>query len=132
MRSGNVHPNPGSSIQGRYSIGTLNVGGPHISEKQWNGLLQELSSTGLEIIALQEVRFRKGAEWWGPKTEHVLRNYKLFTGRALGTGSDECFLVHETWAGYARLVLGGSLKRSARAVQLFGPLAVLETHTLRY
>ena len=28
--------------------------------------------------------------------------------------------------------LGGSLKRSARAVQLFGRLAVLETHTLRY
>ena len=27
-------------------------------------------------------------------------------------------------------VLGGSLKRSARAVQLFGRLAVLETHTL--
>ena len=29
-------------------------------------------------------------------------------------------------------MLGGSLKRSARAVQLFGRLAVLETHTLRY
>ena len=28
--------------------------------------------------------------------------------------------------------LWGSLKRSARAVQLFGRLAVLETHTLRY
>ena len=28
--------------------------------------------------------------------------------------------------------LRGSLKRSARAVQLFGRLAVLETHTLRY
>ena len=27
---------------------------------------------------------------------------------------------------------GGRLKRSARAVQLFGRLAVLETHTLRY
>ena len=26
----------------------------------------------------------------------------------------------------------GRLKRSARAVQLFGPLAVLETHALRY
>ena len=26
---------------------------------------------------------------------------------------------------------GGSLKRSARAVQLFGRLAVLETHALR-
>ena len=30
------------------------------------------------------------------------------------------------------LYLWGSLKRSARAVQLFGRLAVLETHTLRY
>ena len=29
-------------------------------------------------------------------------------------------------------VLWGSLKRSARAVQLFECLAVLETHTLRY
>ena len=28
--------------------------------------------------------------------------------------------------------LRGRLKRSARAVQLFGRLAVLETHTLRY
>ena len=28
--------------------------------------------------------------------------------------------------------LWGRLKRSARAVQLFGRLAVLETHTLRY
>ena len=28
--------------------------------------------------------------------------------------------------------LGGRLKRSVRAVQLFGRLAVLETHTLRY
>ena len=27
---------------------------------------------------------------------------------------------------------GGGLKRSARAVQLFGRLAILETHTLRY
>ena len=30
------------------------------------------------------------------------------------------------------LPLRGSLKRSARAVQLFGRLAVLETHSLRY
>ena len=29
-------------------------------------------------------------------------------------------------------ILGGRLKRSVRAVQLFGRLAVLETHTLRY
>ena len=29
-------------------------------------------------------------------------------------------------------ICGGRLKRSARAVQLFGRLAVLETHTLRY
>ena len=29
-------------------------------------------------------------------------------------------------------LLGGRLKRSARVVQLFGRLAVLETHTLRY
>ena len=28
--------------------------------------------------------------------------------------------------------LRGSLKRSVRAVQLFGRLAVLETHTLKY
>ena len=37
---------------------------------------------------------------------------------------------------FARLwhwgIVRGSLKRSARAVQLFGRLAVLETHTLRY
>ena len=31
---------------------------------------------------------------------------------------------------FGQLRLGGSLKRSARAVQLFGRLAVLETHTL--
>ena len=31
-----------------------------------------------------------------------------------------------------RSAVRGSLKRSARAVQLFGRLAVLETHTLRY
>ena len=30
------------------------------------------------------------------------------------------------------LIFRGRLKRSARAVQLFGRLAVLETHTLRY
>ena len=30
------------------------------------------------------------------------------------------------------VILRGRLKRSARAVQLFGRLAVLETHTLRY
>ena len=30
------------------------------------------------------------------------------------------------------VTLWGSLKRNARAVQLFGRLAVLETHTLRY
>ena len=35
----------------------------------------------------------------------------------------------ETRGGAA---LRGRLKRSARAVQLFGRLAVLETHTLRY
>ena len=29
-------------------------------------------------------------------------------------------------------LFGGRLKRSARAVQLFGRLAVLDTHTLRY
>ena len=31
---------------------------------------------------------------------------------------------------YSVMVQRGSLKRSARAVQLFGRLAVLETHTL--
>ena len=31
-----------------------------------------------------------------------------------------------------RMAIGGSLKRSARAVQLFGRLAELETHILRY
>ena len=101
MQSGDVHPNPGPNISEQYIIGTLNVGGPHISEKRWNGLLQELSSTGLKIIALQEVRLRKGAGWRGPKMEQVLRNYELIAGRALSTGSDECFLVHETWADYA-------------------------------
>ena len=82
------------------------MGGAHISERRWNGLLKELSSTGLKVIAPQEVRFRKGAEWRGPKTEQVLHNYKLFTGRPLGSGSDECFLVHESWADYARLISG--------------------------
>ena len=33
-------------------------------------------------------------------------------------------------SGVDRLCLGGRLKRSARAVQLFGRLAVVETHTL--
>ena len=33
---------------------------------------------------------------------------------------------------HSNVVLRGRLKRSARAVQLFGRLAVLETHTLRY
>ena len=44
----------------------------------------------------------------------------------------------EAWGAYLwkhkprHVQLRGSLKRSARAVQLFGRLAVLETHTLRY
>ena len=101
-----MHPNPGPRISGQDGIGTLNVGGPHILERRWNGLLQELSSTGLKVIALQELRFHKGAESRGPKTEQVVRNYKLFTGRPLGSGSDECFLVHESWAIYARLISG--------------------------
>ena len=37
-----------------------------------------------------------------------------------------------TGAHLGHVRLGGRLKRSARAVQLFGRLAVLETHTLRY
>ena len=43
-------------------------------------------------------------------------------GRA---GPQHALPVEQQW-------YGGSLKRSARAVQLFGRLAVLETHTLRY
>ena len=40
---------------------------------------------------------------------------------------------HVPWALLLMsLELGGSLKRSARAVQLFGRLAVLDTHSLRY
>ena len=87
-------------------LGAIQLRDTECSEKRWNGLLQELSSTGLKIMAPQEVRFRKGAEWRGPKTEQVFRNYKLNASRVLGTGSDECFLVHETWADYARLVSG--------------------------
>ena len=40
-----------------------------------------------------------------------------------------CLLCH---AIVPALDFRGSLKRSARAVQLFGCMAVLETHTLRY
>ena len=42
------------------------------------------------------------------------------------------FCVHEVHNTNISLCLRGRLKRSARAVQLFGRLAVLETHTLRY
>ena len=37
-----------------------------------------------------------------------------------------------SFASLVSTVHWGRLKRSARAVQLFGRLAVLETHTLRY
>ena len=37
----------------------------------------------------------------------------------------------DTWP-ISSPILGGRLKRSARAVQLFGRLAVLETHIFRY
>ena len=51
-----------------------------------------------------------------------------------------CALLGRIWgwlwsacgAGGWCVNLRGRLKRSARAVQLFGRLAVLETHTLRY
>ena len=69
----------------------MNVGGPHTSERRCDGLLQEFSSTGLRTIALQKVRFRKGVEWRGLKTEQVLRNCKPIAGRALGTESDNFF-----------------------------------------
>ena len=39
-------------------------------------------------------------------------------------------LLQDPGPSYA--ILSGSLKRSARAVQLLGRVAVLETHTLRY
>ena len=83
LRCGDVHPNPGPRALGRFGIWTLNVGGPHISEKRWNGLLHELADTGLKVIALQEVSFRKGAAWRGPKTEQILPNYKLLTAKTL-------------------------------------------------
>ena len=37
-----------------------------------------------------------------------------------------------SWVCFVLQEERGSLKRSARAVQLFGCLAVLETHTWRY
>ena len=39
-----------------------------------------------------------------PKTEQNLTNYKPFARRILGTGLDECFLVHESWANYVKLI----------------------------
>ena len=42
------------------------------------------------------------------------------------------FVVPEVACQEQRCGVRGRLKRSARAVQLFGRLAVLETHTLRY
>ena len=41
-------------------------------------------------------------------------------------------IEHSAYHVANMLVQRGRLKRSARAVQLFGRLAVLETHTLRY
>ena len=67
MRSSDVHPNLGPNIRRQYSIGILNVGGRHISEKRWKGLLEEVSSSSPKIIAVQEVGFWRGLNGGDPR-----------------------------------------------------------------
>ena len=47
-------------------------------------------------------------------------------------GDNQCVALRGTVLDAACRGYRGRLKRSARAVQLFGHLAVLETHTFRY
>ena len=56
-------------------------------------------------------------------------NVLIASARPRATTRDVCQALSDVWK---LPVLWGRLKRSARAVQLFGRLAVLETHTLRY
>ena len=63
---------------------------------------------------------------------HVIIWDKYGVGKNIANCSKNPQYLPEYARCHMLRTLWGRLKRSARAVQLFGRLAVLETHTLRY
>ena len=96
MLSHDVHPNPGPNHQ-VLKLLSLNVGGPHLSKRRWGRLLQETSSLGADVIALQEVRFRD-TQWNMAATSQLLPNYCPVFPTI--TNPDVMFLLHSRIASF--------------------------------
>ena len=72
-----AHPNTGPPTAPppvELTYMTLNVGGPHVSQKRWAGLLTEIEQQRPVCVGLQEVCFRSGSNHMA-LTSQLLHTY---------------------------------------------------------
>ena len=101
LLSNDIHPPPGPSRHHTFRALSLNVGGPHLSQKRWNQLLQETTMAEPTLIAYQEVRFKSGYN----HLCQVARMAPHHQPIAHTTDNpDVLFLVHRSISEYTRLL----------------------------
>ena len=112
-----VHPNPGRPKTTTLHAMTLNVGGPHLSRRRWGRLLQEITASSPQIIALQEVRLRTG-EAHLAYTAKACPNYQPLAHDDKRPAM--MFLMHERVHKYCKLMAHCSPHAIALGVQIPG------------
>ena len=101
LLSNDIHPLPGHGRLHTFKVLSLNMGGPHLSKKRWNQLLQETTVAQPTLIAYQEVRFKSGYNHMC-QVARMAPQYQPMTHTA--NNPDVIFLVHRSIAQYTRLL----------------------------
>ena len=101
LLSNDIHPLPGPGRLHTFKVLSLNVGGPHLSKKRWNQLLQETTAAQPTLTAYQEVRFKSGYNHMC-QVARMAPQYQPMTHTA--NNPDVLFLVHRSIAQYTRLL----------------------------
>ena len=101
LLSNDIHPLPGPSRHHTFKALSLNVGGPHLSKKRWNQILQETTMAEPTLIAYQEVGFKSGYNHMC-QVARMAPQYQPVAHTA--NNPDVLFLVHRSIAQYIRLL----------------------------
>ena len=101
LLSNDIHPLPGPGRLHTFKVLSLNVGGPHLSKKRWNQLLQETTAAQPTLIAYQEVRFKSGYNHMC-QVARMAPQYQPITHTA--SNPDVIFVAHRSIAQYTRLL----------------------------
>ena len=101
LLSNDIHPLLGPGRLHTFKVLSLNVGGPHLSQKRCNQLLQEATAAQPTLIAYQEVRFKLGYNHMC-QVAQMAPQYQPVAYTA--NNPDVLFLVHRSIAQYTRLL----------------------------